>query len=112
MSHFTIWLKNSYLNSNVSESPIIIAKMRLEVGELLASGGHTQAVVLVEFENSPAKEIGTLQLNGTKKPRLAQPTNKAHHHGTNHAREALEKKVSKSLLDLFNAQCSIFQWHF
>ena len=58
---------NSYLNSNVSESPIIIAKMRLEVGELLASGGHTQAVVLVEFENSPAKEIGTLQLNGSKK---------------------------------------------
>ena len=61
MSHLTISLNNSYLNSNVSESPIIIAKMRLEVGELLASGSHTQAVVLVEFENSPAKKIGTLQ---------------------------------------------------
>ena len=45
-----------YLNSNVSKTSVIIAKMGLEVGEVLAFGSHTQTVVLVEFENSPKSE--------------------------------------------------------
>ena len=53
------FVMNTYLNSNVSKTSVIIAKMGLEVGEVLASGSHTQAVVLVAFENSPKSKRTT-----------------------------------------------------
>jgi hypothetical protein len=44
-----------HLDSDVSESPVVVAEECLELAEVVAGGGHVQ-VVPVELENGPERE--------------------------------------------------------
>ena len=54
-NHF-LKINTTYLNTNVTKSPVIIAKVWLEIDEFFSCSSDSEMILFIKFEHSPEKE--------------------------------------------------------